>query len=349
MRFFLTLVSVSALLSACGGGGGSTPGEGSTPTAEPVALTQANYVGVAQEALSSFGYFSTTSSLASDPQVSDPTIRQSQGTVALADSLVSGSQVSDPTLPIRFGQAQLSKLQDWFVNVPGNGVTSQTQACDGGGNITRSVNDLNGNNQVDVGDAIFVSAVSCLFQGETVNGKLVMTFDSITENSVSYPRGTSINVQFNNLVLESTSGRTVSNGSVHLSTDSRTAYEDSLGFSTQNFTLGGTYGNLAYSQTLSNYVSSSVTIYGNTDETTSISTSGTLTSSALESKSIAIKTLAPFIWVNSQTYPRSGQVLISGAVGSTVRITVTSPTMMLIELDADANGSYEKSTSKSWN
>lgn len=323
MRFFLMLASATAILSACGGGGGSTPSGSSTPTAEPAALTQANYVGVAQEALSSSDYLTT------------------------ATDFATGAQVSDPKVLIRFGQAQVPKLSHWFAGAPAQAVgvvTSRTESCAGGGYITISLNDLNGNNQEDVGDSASVTAVNCSVEGETLNGQLVVTLKRITGTRVSYPYAASIDLQFNNLVAQSASTRTVGNGHLLVSIEGRTANEGSLDLSTSDFSVASSYGGVAYSQSLSNYASSIVTM----SSSTSASTSGTLTSSAFESKSIAIKTLVPFVRVNSQTYPDSGKMLITGAAGSAVRITATSATTVLIELDADGNGSYEKSTSKLW-
>lgn len=340
MRFFLTLVSVSALLSACGGGGGggggSAAGGSTTPLAAPVALTQANYLTAAQETLSVSDYLSATTDFAL------------------------GSQRSDSTVLIRFAQAQLPKLAGWLVSAPVQAVgavTSQTQACDGGGNLLISINDLNGNNKGDVGDVVSMTAMSCTFEGVTLNGKIIIVANSITGNPSFYPYAMSASMELVNLTAESSSIRTVGNGSLLLTLDNSGVNEGSLGLSASDFTLDSTYGAVRYRQELSSYASSVVIKTDSTGVSTSTSVSGTLTSSALESKSITIKTLAPFVRVNaeypftrpvSQTYPSSGQVLVTGASGSRARITATSDTTVLIELDADANGSYEKSTSKLW-
>lgn len=338
MRFFLTLVSVSALLSACGGGGGggSASDGGAAPVATPVALTQANYLTVAQEALSVSDY------------------------LGAATDFATGSQVSDPQVLIRFGQAQLPKLADWFAKAPVQAVgvvTSETLACDGGGSLLVSTNDVNGNNKGDVGDVVSLTAMNCTFEGETVSGKIVATVNSITGTPDFYPYAISVSMQFSNLTAQSSSIRTVGNGNLQVSIDSRGVNDDTLRLSTSDFSLVSIYGGVTYRQALSNYASSVVTKSDNSGVSSSASTSGTLTSSAFESKSIAITTLAPFVRVNAQypftrpdpqTYPRSGRILVTGAAGSAVRITATSATTVLIELDADANGSYETATSKQW-
>lgn len=339
MRFVLTLVATSAILVACGGGGGggdSTPGEGSSLVTAPTILTQANYLAVAQEALSSSDYLTT------------------------ATDFATGAQVSDPQVLIRFGQAQLPKLSHWLANAPMQAVgavVNQTESCAGGGKLTISVRDTNGNQQADVGESVFVTATNCSFEGEVLNGELIMTLDSLTGNPNSYPHTMSVNLQFNDLVAESSSVREVGNGNLVLSVDARFTFDESMSLNTLNFTLAGTYSGVAYSRRLTNYsyFYELTPKFANYPITTAVK--GTLTSSAFGSKSITIETQAPFVTVNPQyphmmpdpqAYPSSGQMLITGAAGSKVRITATNATTLLIELDADANGSYETSTSKPW-
>jgi hypothetical protein len=337
MRFVLTLVAASAILVACGGGGGdSAPGEASTPVATPATLTQANYLAVAQEALSSSDYLTT------------------------ATDLATGAQVSDPQVLIRFGQAQLPKLSHWLANTPMQAVgavVNQTESCAGGGKLTISVRDTNGNQQADVGESVSVTATNCSFEGEVLNGELVMTLSSLTGNPNSYPHTMVVNLQFNDLVAESSLVREIGNGNLILSVDARFTFDESRSLSTSNFTLAGTYSGMAFSQRLTNYSYFYELTPKSANYPITTTVKGTLTSSAFGSKSITIETPVPFVTVNPQyphmmpdpqTYPSTGKMLITGAAGSKVRITATSATTVLIELDADANGSYETSKSKLW-
>lgn len=328
MRSILTLVAASAFLVACGGGdGGSASGGASGLVETPATLTQANYVAVAQEALSSSAYLTT------------------------ATDLVSGAQVSNPEVLIRFGQAQLPKLSHWLAGAPAQAagvIESRMEACAGGGSLTLSVNDTNGNHLPDVGDSVALTATNCSFEGEMVNGQLVLTFNSITGNPDYYPYAFSVNLAFNNLVAQSASIRTVGNGNLTLSINARAVNDQSLGLRTASFALVTNYSGTTYSTALTNYQASENINPAGTGFTSTTSVSGALSSSAFESKFVTIATPISFVRSSTQNYPGSGQMFITGAAGSKIRVTVTNTTTLLIELDADANGSYETSTSKLW-
>ncbi|MBH2010652.1 MAG: hypothetical protein I8H71_13195, partial [Xanthomonadaceae bacterium] len=133
MRYVLTLAAASAMLVACGGGSDSAPAATPTPAATQATLTSANYVAVAQESLSSAAY------------------------VADASGLATGAQASDSEALVRFGQDQLAKLPRWLADAPVQAVgavQSQTENCAGGGTLTISANDANGNRLVDAGDSV---------------------------------------------------------------------------------------------------------------------------------------------------------------------------------------------------
>ncbi|ABM35380.1 hypothetical protein [Polaromonas naphthalenivorans] len=327
MRHVLTLAAASAMLVACGGGSDSAPAATPTPAATQATLTSANYVAVAQESLSSSAYLANTT------------------------GLVTGAQVSDSEALIRFGQDQLPKLPRWLADAPVQAVgavQSQTENCAGGGTLTISANDANGNRLVDAGDSVSLTANNCSFEGQLLNGQLTLTINSLTGNPDHYPYSLSVTLGFNNLATQSASLRTVGNGSLALSIDARAANDQSLVLRTSSLNLSSTYGTTTYSKTLTGYATSVELRPAGTGFTSTTSVDGTLSSSAFESRSISIATPVSFVRTSGQTYPSSGQLVITGAAGGKIRVTVTSATTVLIELDADANGSYEASTSKLW-
>lgn len=330
MRFSLTLVS-SALLVACGGGSdnNSTPSGGGSPA--PVAiqatLTSGNYLAVAQETLSSSAYLTTAANLAT------------------------GAQVSDSDVLIRFGQDQLPKLSRWYSNAPVQAVgavQSQTENCAGGGTLTISENDANGNLKPDAGDSVTLTALNCVFEGQSLSGQLALTVNSIAGEPGYFPYSLSVSLGFADLAAKSSTVRSVGNGNLVLDLSARAANDQSLALSTSSFAIATTYNNASYSKALTNYKTSIAVRPAGTGASSTTAVSGTLSSTAFESKSISIATPTPFVRTSAQTYPSSGQLVITGAAGSKVRITATSATTVLIELDADANGSYETSTSKLW-
>ena len=103
-------------------------------------------------------------------------------------------------------------------------------------------------------------------------------------------------------------------------------------------------GGATYSRTLENY-----TVAVDKTATSSKTTAaGTLSSTAFESKTVTIATPVPFVRVFPQTRPSSGQATATGANGGVLRVTAISNTQVKIELDADANGTFETSVTKLW-
>lgn len=257
------------------------------------------------------------------------------------------AQVSDPDVLIRFGQAQASKLPNWLADAPTlvTGATqTQTDACPGGGTLTVTVNDANGNNQADAGDSVSLTASNCVFEGRVFNGGLLLTINSLTGNLDIPPYSASITLAFTNLSAKSSSATTTGNGSLTLSVSAQTAYDQSFSLNTPSFAASSTYGGATYSRTLTNYTASVVL----NSLSSSTEVNGTLASSAFESKSVTIATSGAFVRSLSQAYPVSGQATATGANGGKVRLTVIDNTSVKIELDADANGSFETSVTKLW-
>ncbi|MBK5205261.1 MAG: hypothetical protein JJD98_07610 [Polaromonas sp.] len=325
MRNSVGLIALSAILSACGGGGGGDSGS-SIPVGTPLTLTPSNYVAVAQETLSSSFYL-----------------------VNSAD-LVTGAQLSDPSVIIRFGQAQLPKLSQWLADVPAQvtGATqSQTEACPDGGTLTVTANDANGNSLLDAGDSASLTVSNCAFEGNVMNGGLSFTINSATGDLRTQSYSASITLTFNQLTAQSASASITGNGSLTLSGSAKAANDQSFSLSIASFALSSTYGGATYSRSLTNYTLSDILSPAGTGFS-STEANGTLSSSAFESKFVTITTSEPFVRSSSQTYPASGQVTATGANGSQVRISVIDNSSVNIELDADANGTFETSVTKLW-
>lgn len=329
MRFALTLVAASVALVACGGsdGDGDGPSNGSAPVAAQATLTSANYVAVAQEALSSNAYLLDTS------------------------SLVVGTQVNDPKVLVRFAQDQLTKVPGWFANTLAQAVgatQSFTEPCEGGGTLTIVENDRNGNQEADPGDSLSLTANNCSFEGALLNGQLSMTVNSVSGNLDKYPYALSATLKFTNLTAQLASDRIVGNGSLTLDLQASNYNAQTTKMSTSDFSLSSTYGGMSSTQTLQDYETNlkASPAGGSTNWTSSAN--GTLTSSAFESKSVRIATPVPFVRSGSQLYPGNGSALITGAADAKVRVTAINATTVTIDLDADGNGSYETTVNKLW-
>lgn len=329
MRFTLTLIATSTILVACGGGGGDSADTSPiASTAAQATITPANYVAVAQEALSSNSFLLD------------------------ATSLVVGAQVSNSSTLVRFGQSQLSKTPSRIANAPVQAVGATqtfTEQCAGGGTLTIVDNDRNGNQQADAGDSVSLTANNCSFDGELLNGQLSVTLNSTTGNLDGYPFTLSGTLSYKNLTAQSSTTRVVANGSMTMNIDARGDFNQSIALAIDSFAVSSTYAGVTSSQTLTKYDTSLKVSPVGSGATWTSSVRGTLTSSTIDSKAVSIDTPMPFVRASNQAYPASGQAIVLGAAGSKVRVTATSATNVTIDLDADGNGTYETTVTKRWN
>lgn len=322
MRIPASFLILSSVLVACGGGGGDAP-SAPPPVSTLLTLTAANYVAVAQESLSASTYLVESA------------------------SLVTGAQVSDTDVLVKFGKAQAAKLPNWLSSGPAQvtgAVQSYTEQCAGGGTLSVTETDANGNNQADAGDSVSLTASNCGFEGSVFNGGLLLTINSLSGNLEVAPYSASITLAFNNLSAKSSSSTTTGNGSFVLSVNARTSSDQSFALNTASFEASSLYGGTTYSRKLTDYTVSVDLRSGSS----STKVNGTLASSAFESKSVTISTSPAFVRSISQAYPASGQATATGANGGMVRITAIDSTSVKIELDADANGIFETSATKLW-
>jgi len=348
MRLVIGLIASAALLAACGGGSGSdnnTDGNGSgpgtgteqTPNPNPnpnpnpgqgtqASLTQANYVAVAQEALSANAYLLNSV------------------------DFVMGAQVSDSQALLRVGEAQLAKARGWFARAPvaTAAVHTESERCENGGTLTLSINDRNNNLELDGGDSVSIMANNCREGGDLLNGRLSITFHQVTGDPDGFPFTLSATLEYGNLSVQSAASQITGNGSVSLTYDAKSRSQQARSLTTPQFSASATHGGQSTSQTLKNYEAAlKVTPNGTLSDWAS-SANGVLFSSSLQSKSIAIETRQPFVTLSSQRYPGKGEATITGAAGAKVRVTAVDAASVRIELDADGNGIYETSVTKPW-
>ena len=331
MRNSASLLILSLILAACGGGGGSDAPAASNQNPAPAAkatLSAENYVAVAQESLSSSSY------------------------LADASTLAVGAEVNDANVLVRFGQAQAGKLPGRLAGTQAlvtGATTSTTEQCSGGGTVAIVENDLNGNALPDAGDSVLLTATNCIFEGSSFSGALSLTVNSFSGDIDTAPFSAVFTMTFDNLTARSTSASSTGNGTMVLSLNAPTSSSQTASLKSTQFTTTSTYGSASYSRTLDDYtvvVDSNTQSFNNRSTTTAAA--GTLTSSAFDSKSVTIATPVPFVRTFTQRYPASGQATATGANGAVVRVTAISNTQVMIELDADANGSFETSVTKLW-
>lgn len=334
IRFLAAGVTLAALAACGGGSGGDTPpvAGGGVTSATALKLTSTNYVGAAQETLS--------------------TVNTLQDTSSVLPSFATGAQVANQAVLLQFARAQVPKLQGWAKTTSQlvtGAVQTDIENCPGGGTLTLSGNDANNNDDFDVGETISVSAANCHFDGSVLNGTVAFTLKSLTGSLSTNVYSVGFSLVFTNLTASTSAGTDSVNGAMTLALQS-TAYNTSVVTLTtgSDLTVAGNYGGTAFTRSLNNYATVATTSPLASGYSISTTASGTLVSSSLGAKSVALSTVAPWVQTNVQQYPGSGQIRLTGADGSQVRITAVANSQVLIELDADGNNSYESNTTKAW-
>lgn len=322
----LSVVSV-AMLSACGGGGSDSGSAGPGSSAR-LPITSANYVTVSQEALST-SYF-------------------------MADSggLVTGAKVLDERQLMAFVRSQSALMPSRLHGAPKvvTGATQTlTEACDGGlGSISLTLTDLNGNGDLDTGDSVAIAASNCSFNGDTMSGSMTMSVASITGNLSGTVYEVNYNIAINGLSVISGGDKITGSGNMRLGMVSTGLNRTVTTISVDSFQVVGTQGGINANRGLSDFRFVDEHTPSGSSYSSAVSVSGTLSSSALGEQAVSFVTAKPFVRAGNALYPTSGSAVITGAGNSQARITVQSGSAVLLELDANGDGSFETSTTKPW-
>ncbi len=306
-------------LAACGGGGGS--GSGSAPI-----ITSDNYLTVAQEALATTKYLLTSGNFVS-------------GTPAATGAPAQVLSAALPQVARGLGAArrQLASSSQ-----------SQTVACPSGGSMTVTAVDANGNGVLDAGDSFSMLMAACQSAGETVDGALGMTINSLTGdiNTDVYALGASMT--FTNLASTSAATTTTGSGSIGLVLTSRGLNDQTMAFTVPSFVTTSTYANVTHSVSLTNFGLTQTLSPSGSGFSSAFAVNGSFASSAFNNNSLTLSSISPFVQASTQAYPASGQLVVSDATQRKVRITALNATQVKIEIDASASGVYELSVTKLW-
>jgi hypothetical protein len=319
------LVSATALatLAACGGSGDDSPSQ----QGSKVAITSANQSQVVRASVNA----GLSVSLA----------QGSVGGVSPAGATDRAHALSG-VLQRAMSAARASRKGIASASVHPATTISDTQPCGVSGTVTVVLDDHDNNQALSNGDAVSATFAQCKDSATTtINGAIAITltgtptdtqfsasanFQSVvvTDNAVTSTISGTVTVAENDMPTVTETTLSVGNSGLTASTAS-TGYNDSVSFAS-GFVI-------------------------RTDESSSgsvsVSLSGTMTAQSLAG-SITISTPQPVVEGSGDSYPSSGQVIITGASGSAVRATVLDNTQVRLELDANGDGTYESTSTVAW-
>lgn len=307
---YATSVISLALLAACGGGGGDS-GTPISPVSSSLSISAANYQQVAQVVMSTTGYLTD----AGDFALGEPSGAAAQST--------------------RHVKAQQARPR---------ATSSETLSCTQGGSLQLSFNDQNNNGSWDVGDTLRATAINCREDGLTLQGGLGLNAKALSGSFGSGSYSATLQLSLENFIITEGSDTSTGNGNLDMQI-SVTAGTTELTLVVDAISVAGTEAGQLYNHSLRDArLNLRLPLAGGGTS----STSGTVSSSKLGDKSVRIETPTPFVTAAQAQFPSSGQMLISGANGSKLRLSAQSAALALLELDADGDGSYETRSTKAW-
>jgi len=333
----LAATAALAFLSACGGGGGdSTP----APTVTAVAITSSNQAKVARATVD--GGLALT---------------QSQGLQA-TDRATALSVKASPS-PARIGAIETAirrALGSMFVqrrtmasaDARPAVASSTTDSCDASGSVTVTVDDRDNSGTISSGDTLALAFAQCKDSADDLlDGTMVITMSNVASSTSTRLEFTgSLAFQQVSVDLGQTSASI--NGSVTLSAlETSASLQMSLSVGSGGLTVSASWPTFSDTIVYEAGMQIATTETMTSPSTMTVALDGALTAASIGGR-VTVTTPQAFAQLESAAYPHAGQVLVTGASGSKLRITVIDITQLQLELDADGNGAYEATTIVPW-
>ncbi len=313
----LSALTAAALLAACGGGGGGSAGADGAPSL-PVAsnslgITSSNYQQAAEAALVSSSYLLEA------------------GGFGLGSGPGSGSGMARPQ------QGQEGRAQAL-------GTSTNSLACAQGGSLFVSFSDQNSNANLDAGDSLNIDARSCRQDGQLLQGGLSMTAKTFSGSFGGSSFSGALQMSLSDFTVIEGSDRYGATGSFEVQV-SQSGGASEISLVVDKLSLSGTLRGLSFSHQVQDArLSLRTTALG----VSTSSSTATVSSNRLDGKSVRVETITPLVTQAGAQYPSSGQLMITGDARSKLRLTPQSATQVLLEVDADGDGTFEGRYTKAW-
>jgi hypothetical protein len=221
--------------------------------------------------------------------------------------------------------------------------TSSTDPCSVSGSITTTLNDADNSQSLSSGDALSLTFNQCRESStDVVSGGMIFTIGSVTSALTS-------NVQFSGSLafvqLSTTNGTQLGNiqGSVGVTAAiTSTSFQLSLTVGASALTVANSAPGYLDTIVYEPGMQLTVTATDGAVPQSDVTLNGSFTASSIGGR-ILVSTVLPIRQLDSDANPSSGQVVVTGATGTQLRITALSATSVQLELDANGDGTYERS------
>ncbi len=324
MKFHASVCAVAfaALLSACGGSDDSPPPSNGT---QSVAITSTNQSDVARAVVNSgFSFALVANEAGNGAQESQPAAAAAARVLqrVLHQAVSERRSIASATAHPQAG-------------------SSETDPCGVSGTLTSNWNDVDNNGQLNAGDILTANFLQCQDSPTlSINGTLAITLTG-TPTEADFTG----NAVFQGVVVVYNGVTFTMNGAVALDEQDGDTISDS------SFTVGSAGLTLAiasssYSDSIAfdpGMVAASSFLTG----TSSLTLTGSFVAQSIGGR-VAITTPQPLFQEANAAYPSQGQVLIAGASGSTLLVTVLNTTQLQLQVDANGDGTVDGTTTVTW-
>ncbi len=325
-------LAAAAALAACGGGGGGTSGPAPIPA--PVSITERNESLVTTETVA-----------AALTPMEAAAVSSGLATKSLGPATLTGTV--DPV-------AQALRYARWLpgVTTPAGGIptkAAQFVSCSGGGSATVDATDADSSGTLSAGDSIYLSFNACVESGIQLGGAMRLNLTALS-GTPEYA-GTSFfiaaSVGFEGFTASGGGDSISASGSLSLSINQTSSNAWTQTVSATRLDIGGVIDGRSETRQMAGYEATATRVPSGFSYITSYTARGTLASNALAG-SVTFATPTAFAVEGTASTPSSGQMLITGAGSSRLRLTALAGGNLQSELDADGNGTYESSSIAAW-
>jgi hypothetical protein len=219
--------------------------------------------------------------------------------------------------------------------------TSETDPCDVSGTIATTFNDVDNSGSLTAGDVVTAKFQQCEDSTAlTLDGTLAITLTG-TPASTQFAG----NAVFQNVVAAYTDVTYTIAGNVAVSeTDTDTLSSSTFTVGTAGLTVGiaatGYTDSIAFDAGM---VAASSFLAG----TNTLTLTGSFVAQSIGGR-VTVATRQSLVEQASDSFPSQGQVLITGAGGSTLLATVLNATQVQLQVDANGDGTVDGTTTVTW-